>query len=171
VKTKRLTPWCSLYYSELKYNIKVSPSVHRAILLLLFYLAFAYFTLAVLVGFKLWLGLFILALFGCVVFFYCQAPAPLATKWLLLFNSIDAKTSAFFVLSATGICQFNHRATLQISANSQINLWGYWLVFTTGDAALTKLFIFKDSLSSEDQARLARTIMRMQKSPELPQTD
>jgi hypothetical protein len=50
-----------------------------------------------------------------------------------------------------------------MSAKSQINLWGYWLVFTKSDAALKKHFVFKDSISRQDQARIARTILRVKK--------
>tara|TARA_R110000737_G_scaffold106215_2_gene139109 strand:+ start:8075 stop:8338 length:264 start_codon:yes stop_codon:yes gene_type:complete len=84
----------------------------------------------------------------------------------MLFTSTDNKTTTHFVLLETGICQFNDRQALQISTHSQINLWGYWLVFTSSDTALTKYFIFKDSLSSEDQARLARTIIRVKNTRE-----
>jgi len=64
------------------------------------------------------------------------------------------------VLLQTGECQFVAQQTVQLSASSQINLWGYWLVFTANDSDLSQRFIFKDSLSAQDQARLARTIMR-----------
>ncbi|WP_310733178.1 protein YgfX [Colwellia sp. MB02u-10] len=161
MKTKSLTPWCRLYYSELNYNIKVSPSKHRAIFNLLFYFGFTYLTLTVLFGISFWLGFFMAALLGFIIFLYRQAPAPLASQWLMLFTSSKDKTKANFVLSDTGECQFNHQKSLQISANSQINLWGYWLVFSSRDAVTAQHFIFKDSLSSKDQARLARTILRV----------
>tara|TARA_R110000744_G_scaffold112531_7_gene211178 strand:- start:1721 stop:1963 length:243 start_codon:yes stop_codon:yes gene_type:complete len=80
-----------------------------------------------------------------------------------LFTASEDKNATSFILSDTGECQFSGQEPLQISANSQINLWGYWLVFTPKDFAITKQFIFKDSLSSEDQARLARSIMRVQR--------
>lgn len=89
------------------------------------------------------------------------------SKFFILFTEGKNSTTVTFILSDTGECQFNNRKILQISVNSQINLWGYWLVFTKNDTGLSKQFIFKDSLSSEDQARLARTIMRVQQSTEL----
>ncbi|WP_157673891.1 hypothetical protein [Cognaticolwellia beringensis] len=88
---------------------------------------------------------------------------PVINKWLKLLTPSEDKNATSFVLSDTGECQFTGQAALQISANSQINLWGYWLVFTPKNFAITKHFIFKDSLSSEDQARLARSIMRVQR--------
>ena len=72
--------------------------------------------------------------------------------------------STHFVLSETGECQFSARPILQLSAHSQINLWGYWLVFTDKDSSVAKEYIFKDSLSAKDSARLARTILRMRNS-------
>ncbi|MBA6327027.1 hypothetical protein H4J46_03535 [Colwellia sp. MB02u-6] len=101
------------------------------------------------------------ALLGFIIFLYRQTPAPLASQWLMLFTSSKDKNKANFVLSDTGECQFNHQKSLQISSHSQINLWGYWLVFSSRDTVTAQHFIFKDSLSSEDQARLARTILRV----------
>lgn len=118
-------------------------------------------------GIKLWHGLFIAASFGLIIFLYRQVPESIANKWLDLFTSNEDAATTDFVLSATGECKFNQQETWQICANSQINLWGYWLVFSKEDTAVAKQFIFKDSLSSEDQARIARTIMRVKKSPEL----
>ena len=92
---------------------------------------------------------------------------PFVEEAYMLFNSTDNQSTKYFILSATGLCQFNDRKLLQISAKSHINLWGYWLVFTTSDIASRQCFIFKDSLSSEDQARLARTIIRIKTSSEL----
>jgi hypothetical protein len=126
-----------------------------------------YFSLAALLGFWLWLGLLFAIVSATLFFLYHQTSAPLASKWLALLTPLSCKTSTSFVLSDSGECQFLGQEKLYISANSQINLWGYWLVFTENDALLTKMFIFKDSLSSEDQARLARTIIRIQKTPTL----
>ncbi|MFT5634594.1 MAG: hypothetical protein ACI89T_000020 [Cognaticolwellia sp.] len=134
---------------------------------LLFYLGFAYLSLTIFMGIKLWYGLFIAALFGLIIFLYRQVPASIANKWLALFTSSEDTATTNFVLSAKGECQFNQQETWKICANSQINLWGYWLVFSKEDTAVAKQFIFKDSLSSEDQARIARTIMRVKTSPEL----
>jgi hypothetical protein len=124
-------------------------------------LGFTYLTLTVLVGISFWLGFFMAALLGFIIILYCQAPRPIASQWLMLFTSSTDKTTANFVLSDTGECQFNHQKSLQISANSQIYLWGYWLVLSSRDAVTAQHFIFKDSLSSKDQARLARTILRV----------
>ena len=116
-------------------------------------------------GFYIWLGIFITALFIFSSCFYQQA-AALASKWLSLKSSLENQTIENFILSDTGECQFNNKAALQISAHSQINVWGYWLVFANSDAVFTKHFIFKDSLSNEDQARIARTILRIKNSSE-----
>lgn len=120
-----------------------------------------------LLGSQLWLGLLFAAASAAVLFLYHQTSASLARKWLALFTPLSHNITTSFVLSDSGECQFIGQEKLYISANSQINLWGYWLVFTKSDALLTKMFIFKDSLSSQDQARLARTIIRIQKTPAL----
>ena len=70
-----------------------------------------------------------------------------------------------FLLTEDGQCQFSPNEHRQISPNSQINLWGYWLVFT--DSTLASQFIFKDSLSTIDQTRVARTILRVKQYPPL----
>lgn len=112
--------------------------------------------------FKLWLGLCISVLFSFVFIFYRQVFNAIVSKFFILFTAAKNSTTVSFILSETGEWQFNNQKGLQISAHSQINLWGYWLVFTKNETGLSKQFIFKDSLSSEDQARLARTIMRVQ---------
>jgi len=143
--------------------------VHKAIFNLLFYLCFVYIGLTFIFDFKAWLSVFI-ALLACLVILISQLTTitlSSASKWFMLFNSTDNQSTKYFILSETGLCQFNDRKLLQISDKSHINLWGYWLVFTTSDIAFRQCFIFKDSLSSEDQARLARTIIRIKTSSEL----
>ncbi|MBA6415862.1 hypothetical protein H4J50_07515 [Colwellia sp. 6M3] len=99
---------------------------------------------------------------------YCHPYIAVITEELFnLKPSIKTCITNNFTLSDTGECQFSHKNILQLSANSQINLWGYWLVFTKSEAGLKQYFVFKDSLSSEDQARIARTILRMKNAPEL----
>jgi hypothetical protein len=161
VKIKTSTPWCNLYYSASKYSIKVSPSLHRAIFNLLFYLVFAYLFLAIFIGFTFWLFAVIGFSFCLAIFLYRQLPSSLAKKYLLLITSSKHKVIANFLLFKTGECQFFAGKTVKLSASSQLNLWGYWLVFTANDSQWSQLFIFKDSLSKQDQARLARTIMRV----------
>ena len=161
MKIKTLTPWCSLYYSELKYNISLSPSQHRAIFNLLFYFGFTYLCLSIFIGFKLWLGLAIVFLLCGGIFLYRKAGVTLSRQYLRLVTSHKHTSVKSFVLSQTGECQFIAQQRLQLSAKSHLNLWGYWLIFKPNDTKSSKFFIFKDSLSSQDQARLARTIMRV----------
>ena len=167
MKTKSLTPWCNLYYSELKYNIKVSPSKHWAISILLFYGCFIYLALSIFIGFQLWLGFSIITLLIFSVYYYLQASISKKIKCLALFISTKNKTRENFILSDTGECQFSGMQPIQLAANSQINLWGYWLVFIPNDVKFRQCFIFKDSLSEQDQARLARTITRVRMSLEI----
>lgn len=65
-----------------------------------------------------------------------------------------------FLLTTTGSCQFSDKPKQQLSCASQINLFGYWLVYD--EKGIDNVFIFKDSLSAQNQARVARTIMRVQ---------
>lgn len=96
--------------------------------------------------------------------FIFKQPLPFQEHLFSRFNLIDNNLSESFVLSASGECQFPERPILQLSAHSQINLWGYWLVFSDNDSGVEKRFIFKDSLCVEDQARVARTILRVRNS-------
>ncbi len=167
MKIKSLTPWFNLYSSELKYNIQLVPSLHRVVLNSLFYLAIAVFSLTLFLGYKLWLGLLIVFTALIVILSYLQASKRQQSKWLTRLTAKHHLIRSNFVLTDSGACQFVGQAPLQLSANSQINLWGYWLIFSTSDDGFSKCFIFKDSLTGENQSRLARTIMRVQKSREL----
>ncbi len=65
----------------------------------------------------------------------------------------------YFSLTELGLYQGVDSEKQQLSPSSQINLWGYWLVFM--DKKRSNQFIFKDSLSERDQARVARIIIRL----------
>lgn len=67
-----------------------------------------------------------------------------------------------FVLSENGICQFADICQ-QLSARSQINPLGYWLIFQKPllRTNVSRVFIFNDSLSKQDNARIARVIRKL----------
>lgn len=96
---------------------------------------------------------------------YEQNKPLLAQKVIKLLNNSEQKNAESFLLTATGECQFNQHEPMQLSAKSQINLWGYWLIFAASKTNQSACFIFKDSLSSQDQARIARAIIRIQRLP------
>ena len=163
MKIKNLTPWCNLYYSALKFNIEVSPSEVKAILKFQIALGCCYTIFLFTLGFKLWFTITILLIAfwlitsrHLVLLFLQRKSSTFLAKFFL-------QQTDFFLLTDTGECQFNNRKPLQLSAQSQINLWGYWLIFT--DSSVSKKYIFKDSLSAKDQARMARTIMRLRQFP------
>lgn len=129
-----------------------------------FYTVFIYLTITVLLGFYIWLSLFCVGFLIFLNYFHHKISLQLSNQQGLSLNtSLASDISGNFVLSDMGECQFNSQDILQISAKSQINLWGYWLVFKKNDAALKKHFVFKDSLSRQDQARIARTILKVKK--------
>jgi hypothetical protein len=114
-------------------------------------------------GFKLWFTLIILT-FTFLFISYRNSVLLLSQRKSSTFLAkFIIQQTDFFVLTDMGECQCSGQAILQLSANSQINLWGYWLVFT--NSAANSKYIFKDSLSAKNQARIARTIMRMRQSP------
>ena len=157
---KSLTPWCNLYCSALRFNIKVSPSAIKAILKFIIVFGCGYILLLFTIGFKLWFTIalvvivFFLVSFRKSVFLLSQAYSSTCL------NKTSFSQCDFFLLTDIGQCQFSHEQKQQLSSSSQINLWGYWLVFT--DSQIKSRFIFKDSLSEKDQARMVRTIMRVQ---------
>ena len=114
-------------------------------------------------GFKLWYTLIILLFTFLLISHRNLILLFLQRKSSTFFVTFFLQQTDFFLLTDTGECQFNNRKTLQLSAQSQVNLWGYWLIFT--DSSVSKKYIFKDSLSAKDQARMARTIMRLRQFP------
>lgn len=156
---KSLTPWCNLYYSASRFNIKVSPSPSKAVSAFLVILGACYIFGLFAVGFKLWFTVLILLITFIIVrcrtfilHYFQSNPLPFFSIYFL-------QKRHFFALTETGKYQLSNRKEQQLSSSSQINLWGYWLVFI--DQKRSSEFIFKDSLSEQDQARVARIIMRL----------
>jgi hypothetical protein len=103
-----------------------------------------------------------------------------------LYSRTDFATDSYcFTLGEVGDCQFSTRKKqsmmkketktepilfLQISPESRVGFIGFWLVFI--DEGMPeqyqvekrkkyRKFIFKDSLSNKDHARLSRTVLRV----------
>lgn len=121
-----------------------------------------YLFLLVTIGFKLWFTLVLLLLAYIVIgyqahilLYFQHSSCPLIAKYLRQKN--DA-----FILTEVGQYQAD-QLQYQLSTASHINLWGYWFVFL--DKKVPSRFIFKDSLSKQDNARVARTIMRLRFNP------
>ena len=107
----------------------------------------------------------------------------LARQQTKIFTFLCQQNTENFTLTETGEYQSQH-AHGQLSEQCQSNFFGYWLVFyviadqsqqyrsqahqsqqnQSQSATLNKHFIFKDGLNRQDQARLARIIIRMQKA-------
>jgi hypothetical protein len=78
-----------------------------------------------------------------------------------------------FIVTNEGIITFSDKiSSYQLLPNSRLSFVGCWLVFqpsglsTTsiklnGNRALTKLFIYRDSLSRQDFSRLAKIIKKL----------
>jgi hypothetical protein len=124
-----------------------------------------YILLLFTIGFKLWFAIIFLLVFFLLVSHRKLIFLRLQRITSITFSRYIIQKTEHFLLDDTGGCQFNNQQKLQLSVNSQINLWGYWLVFT--DTSAIQKFIFKDSLSAKDQARVARTIMRIRQFPNL----
>lgn len=156
---KSLTPWCNLYYSASRFNIKVSPSSSKAVSTFLVILGACYIFGLFTIGFKLWFTLLILLIIFIIIRCRTLILHYFQYNPFSLFSICFLQKSRFFVLTETGKYQLCNRKEQQLSSSSQINLWGYWLVFI--DQKRSSEFIFKDSLSEQDQARVARIIMRL----------
>lgn len=126
---------------------------------MLSFLLTGYILLWFTIGFRLWLTILFIALSFFLITYARQFMLHLIAKLLYFLNNSNTEKNYCFILTECGECQFSHEQKLQISTKSQINLWGYWLVFT--DNTRTSQFIFKDGLSVIDQARIGRTINRV----------
>ncbi|WP_085283562.1 hypothetical protein [Colwellia chukchiensis] len=120
--------------------------------------------MAIVVGFTLWLLVIFTLLFLASALLYHYATKPVQQQWLAYFFRKSDLATANFLLSSSGQCRFNEHQLGQLSRDSQLYLWGYWLIFHVNDNAPANRFIFKDSLTVQDQARLARAILRVQTS-------
>jgi len=71
-----------------------------------------------------------------------------------------------FTVTDTGFCQFGQQY-FQLLANSKTSFLGCWLVLSSVEKTLVisaeqkKLFIYKDSLSNQDYARVCRIIKHL----------
>jgi len=124
-----------------------------------------YILLLFTIGFKLEFTIIFLLVFFLLASYRKSILLLFQRNKSIVFSRYIIQQTEHFLLDDSGRCQFNNQQKLQLSASSQINLWGYWLVFT--DTCVTQKFIFKDSLTAKDQARVARTIMRIRQFPNL----
>lgn len=98
------------------------------------------------------------ALFYLTVFLLAVA----LVVWQICFNrKSPSVTTQSLLLFSDGRCQFAHQPCFALTKNSRVGLCGYWLVFEKNTVKNTRQFIFKDSLSAQDNAILARTIIRL----------
>lgn len=69
-----------------------------------------------------------------------------------------------FIIDEHGEVSFAGERKQQLLPKSQVTFLGYLLIFQHGNKKPEKHFIFKDSLSRQDNARLARIIFRLRNS-------
>ncbi|GHF84476.1 protein YgfX [Thalassotalea marina] len=77
-------------------------------------------------------------------------------------SCITSKTS-YIELNDSGEIQLNQCGQYQLLASSRLTWIGCWLLLKdaqSGDKKITYLFVFKDSLSGRDYARLCRWVLR-----------
>jgi hypothetical protein len=117
-----------------------------------FYASAACLTLIILFE-RQWLTLTLSTLLAVFIYFVWY----LSQKKQLIHREVNSLR-----LTLSGECQFNQQTSLQLSKRSKIGVLGYWLVFEGNIAQVSSMFIFKDSLSIKDRARLARTIKYLQ---------
>ncbi len=90
---------------------------------------------------------------------------------LLYFGSLSVRknisTNYVVNLDSLGLAAVNQQRAQPIVQGSRIGWLGCWLYLAPVDDVRkqpTKLFIFKDSVSKQDYARLCRHILRFQKN-------
>lgn len=153
------TQWCNLYSVESKYNLRVFQSftqraIYRginAITFLLFcYLISQLYLVSVdasLIKLTVNSALVILIVIILIKRYYRLPIHPI--KRLVLYDN--------------GLIDCDHRSHLSLHINSRIGWFGCWLILIDNPCKLPvkpiKIFIFKDSLSQQDYARLARTVL------------
>lgn len=136
---------------------------------IIFFLINSYILLWFTIGFRLWLTVLFVLIIFLLTIYAKQFVLHLLDKTLYLLNIAHVNKHCCFTLTDYGQCQFSDEKKSQISPNSQINLWGYWLVFT--DNTMVNKFVFKDSLSAIDQARIGRTINRVKQFPSITNSE
>lgn len=75
--------------------------------------------------------------------------------------SYREKNFPAFIIDENGELSFTGGSKQQLLAQSQVTFLGYLLLFQQDNKKPEKCFIFKDSLSKQDNARLARIIFRL----------
>jgi len=192
VKIQSLTPWCNLYSIESKYNIFVNASRYKTIFYSVAPLCFvviSYILQFSAVSTNTWLALFLFSLSSFIYTLVCLANNPSrkrsSSKYAFaltengqcyLLDNLPKKSGFVLAKPYTDQC-------LQIQQSSRVGLWGCWLNFELVKEGLVKegltsddlissyraksnsLFIFKDSVSSLDYARLCRIIRHLNSVP------
>jgi hypothetical protein len=151
VKTKSLATWSRLYSIELKYNITIVEFRQKLINYYTFYAVF----LGVLLGAHfLRLPIFVITLL--VLLFTGKAIFKVINNYSNIGN---------FVIDNDGKCVFSEHQEFQLDASSRVGWFGCWLVLTSFVVSNNKevkyLFLFKNSISSQDYSRMSRIIKRL----------
>ena len=118
------------------------------------------------IGFKLWVTLVALAIVALIISRQTFILIQLQKTSIVPLVRYFRQPTDYFSLTEVGQYQGIDLQKQQLSSSSQINLWGYWLIFI--DKNQPSKFVFKDSLSLQDRARLARVILRQQQPMKKP---
>lgn len=145
--------WCNLYLTESKYRLQIK---HSTLVHQLSYYCFS---------------LLVLSLVSV-----CIEPQSIERQYFLVL-SVFFSISIFIVgqtiqqnyiltVDSTGQVALNEQPALIITRGSRIGWIGCWLHLgtpTSHQSSSVRLFIFKDSVSKHDYARLCRSIIRFQR--------
>lgn len=167
------TQWCNLYSVESKYNIDVNHSKNRQSIkqscFALYLLSFVYITSQI--------DFFITQDYLLIFLVTICLLMVSGVGFFLLFKAAKNSKTNQLVLHDNGLIDFDSQTSLSLHINSRIGWFGCWLILINELKAdeqkikiqrrstykkkskSIKIFIFKDSLTTQDYARLTRKIL------------
>lgn len=153
--------WFNLYSTESKFSINVYKSSVKW--LLIFSCAFLLLVGLLALSFFESTPVLVLSLFIGVVVLLCLSISIIATKQSSNINAKPVIPFISFGLTVNGEVLLSSGEEYHLHSSSRHGLFGCWLVLIANDKDTPyrkSLFIFKDSVSAKDYARLCRTITR-----------
>ena len=153
------TQWCNLYSVESKYNLRVFQSaIQRAIYRGIDAITFLLFCYII-------SQLFLVSVDVSLIKLTVNSALVILTVIILIkrYYRLPIHQIKRLVLYDNGLIDCDCHSHLSLHINSRIGWFGCWLILIDNRSNLNlqpiKIFIFKDCLSQQDYARLARTVL------------
>jgi hypothetical protein len=153
------TQWCNLYSVESKYNLRVCQSaIQRAIYRGVDAVTFLLFCYLI-------SQLYLVSVDASLIKLTVNSALVIAIVIILIkrYYRLPIHQIKRLVLYDNGLIDCDCHSHLSLHVNSRIGWFGCWLILIDNrcklHVKLIKIFIFKDSLSQQDYARLARAVL------------